>query len=85
MHIPTTLHRARRRAEKAIAEIRAFCPTGPGGGIDNSCSPRGGSGSPELRADMTEAEAKGSPPRFTDAEEQRIWDAVAHLRPPAAP
>jgi HK97 family phage portal protein len=30
---------------QTIKEIRGFCPTGPGGGIDNSCGKEGGGGS----------------------------------------
>ena len=54
MHIPTTLIRARRCAEKAIAEIRAFCPTGPGGGIDPTCSPGGSGGGTRALASFAE-------------------------------
>ena len=32
---------------QTIKEIRGFCPTGPGGGIDNSCGKEGGGGKDE--------------------------------------
>lgn len=59
-----SLGEARREIAKARRtvgplRIRAFCPTGEGGGIDNSCG-RGGGGSSDLRAGMTEAEAKSA-------------------------
>jgi len=34
----------RAETEKFLAERRAFCPTGDGGGVDNSCGAGGGSG-----------------------------------------
>lgn len=33
-----------RKCQEFIGERRGFCPTGPGGGIDNSCGGKGGGG-----------------------------------------
>jgi HK97 family phage portal protein len=36
---------------QTIKEIRGFCPTGPGGGIDNSCGKEGGGGGKYAKGD----------------------------------
>jgi len=40
-----------RKCQEFIAERRGFCPTGPGGGVDNSCGGKGGGKSEEKPAE----------------------------------
>jgi hypothetical protein len=42
------------------AELRAYCPTGEGGGIDNTCSPGGQSSAAPAKADDSWKESKSS-------------------------
>jgi hypothetical protein len=54
------------RWEDAIEEDRAWCPTGPGGGTDNSCGGSGGaSGSPLLSIEKLVEKIASNPDGFT--------------------
>lgn len=55
----------------AVAEARAFCPTGEGNGVDNSCSSTDGAASSEAATAV--AEAIASAPKTTSPSGPRIW------------
>lgn len=66
---------------------KAFCPTGPGGGIDNSCSPKGGKGKVDVAAakaryEELAAEFKNVPPGPDYSEYKHYTDEKSPLFSP---
>jgi len=56
-----------RKCQKFITERRGFCPTGPGGGIDNSCGGKGSGKAEEKPADDVGASIHADTPLMATA------------------
>jgi hypothetical protein len=71
--------------EQALGLAKAFCPTGPGGGVDNSCSPKGGGkGGDDAFASsrlFTEDEIKGGDTSQPAETKEDIYKLARAARP----
>lgn len=74
----------RVRGARPLTTTNAFCPTGPGGGIDNTCSPGGGGGGKGASAaDRAELEREGEWTNPAGAA-RAVWSET-HTPPPPGP